>query len=60
MRQSPFFDKVAGLRPAALLKKTLWHRCFSVNFEKFLRAPFFIENLHRLLLHFQTNPLKNR
>ena len=26
-------------RPAALLKKRLWHRCFPVNFAKFLRTP---------------------
>ena len=32
-----------GLRPASLLKKRLWHRCFSVNFGKFLKTPF----LHR-------------
>ena len=25
MRQSPYFSKVAGHRPATLLKKTLWH-----------------------------------
>ena len=25
---------------AALLKKRLWHRCFPVNFAKFLRTPF--------------------
>ena len=24
----------------ALLKKRLWHRCFHVNFAKFVRAPF--------------------
>ena len=30
--QSLFFNKVAGLRPATLLKKRLWHRCFPVNF----------------------------
>ena len=29
-----------GLRPATLLKKRLWHRCFPVNFAKFLRTPF--------------------
>ena len=23
----------------------LWHRCFPVNFKKFLRTPFFIEHL---------------
>ena len=34
--QSPFFNKVAGLRP--LLKKRLWHRCFPVNFASFLRT----------------------
>ena len=27
------------LRPANLLKKRLWHRCFSLNFVKFLRTP---------------------
>ena len=26
--QSLFFNKVAALRPATLLKKRLWHRCF--------------------------------
>ena len=36
--------------PATLLKKRLWHRCFSVNFERFLRIPFFIEHLRWLLL----------
>ena len=35
-----FFNKVAGLRPATLLKKRLWHRCFPVNFAKFLRNLF--------------------
>ena len=28
------------LRLATLLKKRLWHRCFPVNFVKFLRTPF--------------------
>ena len=27
------------MRPAALLKKRPWHRCFPVNFVKFLRTP---------------------
>ena len=48
--QSLFFNKVAGLRPAFLLKKRLWHICFPVNFVKFLRAPFYIEHLWWLLL----------
>ena len=36
--------KVAGLRPVTLLKMRLWHRCFPVNFMKFLRTPFFTEH----------------
>ena len=39
---SLFFNKV---RPAPLLKKRLWHRCFLVNFAKFLRILFFTEHL---------------
>ena len=50
LHQSLFFNKVAGLRPAALLKKRLWHRCFPLNFVKFLRTPFGIEHLWWLLL----------
>ena len=40
LRQSLFFNKVAGVRPATFLKKRLWHSCVPVNFVKFLRAPF--------------------
>ena len=47
--QSFFLNKVAGLRPATLLKKRLWYRCFPVYFAKFLRAPFLIEHLCWLL-----------
>ena len=47
---SLFFNKVAGLRPATLLKKRLWHWCFPVDFTKFLRTPFYIEHLWWLLL----------
>ena len=32
----PIFNNVADLRPAALSKRKLWHRCFSKNFVKFL------------------------
>ena len=39
--QNLFFNKVAGLRPATLLKKRPWHRCFPVSFAKFLRTPFY-------------------
>ena len=53
------FNKVAGLRSAASLKKRLWHRCFSVNFAKSLRTPMHRTHLDdcfsgRLLLKFQT------
>ena len=39
-------------QPATLLKKRLWHRCFPVNFVKFLRKPFLTEQLRKLLLFF--------
>ena len=39
--QSVFFNKVAGFRPAILLKKRLWHWCFPVNFTKFLENTLF-------------------
>ena len=45
-----FFNKFADLRPATLLKKRLWHRCFTVNSTKFLRTPFLTEHLRWLLL----------
>ena len=48
--QSPFFNKLAGLRAATLLKKRLWHRCFPVIFLEFLRTPFFTEHHPWLLL----------
>ena len=45
-----FLNKVAGLRPATLVKKRLRHRCFPVNFAIFLRTPFLTEHLWWLLL----------
>ena len=53
--QSLFFNKVTGLRPATLLKKRLWYRCFSVNFAKVLRTTFLQNTSGRLLLAFQWN-----
>ena len=41
-----------GLRPVTLLKKRLRHRCFSVNFAKFLRTPFLQNTSGRVLLCF--------
>ena len=34
------FNTSLGLRSATLVKRRLWHRCFPVNFVKFLRTPF--------------------
>ena len=39
--QSLLFNKVVGLRPATLLKKRLRHKCFPVNFAKFLSTRFY-------------------
>ena len=50
LRQSLFFNKVAGLWCATLLKKKLWHMCFPVNFVKFLRTLFLQSTSGRLLL----------
>ena len=49
--QSLFDNKVACLSSAILLKKRLWHRCFPVNFAKFLRIPFLQNTSRRLLLY---------
>ena len=52
--KSLFFNKVAGLRPVTLLKKTPWQKCFPVNFLKFFfqkssceifKSTFFTEQL---------------
>ena len=54
-----FFNKVPCLRPVTLLKNSLWHRCFPVNFVKFLRTSFFTEHLWWLLLK-QVKPKSNK
>ena len=43
--QSLSINKFAGLRPATLLIKRLWHMCFPVDFVKDLRTLFFIKRL---------------
>ena len=43
---------------ATLLKKRLWHRCFTVNFAKFLRASFLKEHLWWLLLKWGKSKLR--
>ena len=52
--QSLFFNKVACLRPAASLKKGLRHRCFPVNFARFLRTPILQNTSGWLLLQIFT------
>ena len=52
--QSLLLNKVAGL-----LKKRLWHRCFPVNFAKFLRTPFSQNTSRRLLLALLRNVHKS-
>ena len=46
------FVKFTGkqLKPTTLLKMRLWHRCFPVNFAKFLRIPCLTEHIRWLLL----------
>ena len=49
--QSLFFNKVAYLRPATLLKTRPWYSCFPVNFEEFWGTPFLQITFGRLLLN---------
>ena len=58
--QSLYFDKVAGMRTATLLKERLWHRCFPVNFAKFLRAPFLQKTSGGYFWKSQKNDMKLR
>ena len=47
---SRFVCVLRCLKPSTLLKKSLWHRCFPVNFAKFLGTPFLKNTSGRLLL----------
>ena len=38
-------EKLTTFPPATLSKKRPWHRCFLVNFVKFLKTLFFTEHL---------------
>ena len=40
-RRASFLKKVRGCKPATSLRKRLYHNCFLVNFERFLRTPFY-------------------
>ena len=47
------FSKFTGKQlcpTVTLLRKKLWHRCFPVNFAKFLRAPFLQNTSGRLFV----------
>ena len=44
--QSLLFNKVAGVKPATLIKRDSDTGFFSVNFAKFLRTPIFPEHFH--------------
>ena len=50
------FAKFTGncLRPAAFLKKRPLHRCFPVNFAKFLRTPFLQSTINELVTFSKT------
>ena len=48
--QEDTYNKVAPL-----LKKRLWHRCFPVNFVKFLTTPFLQNTFGGLLLQNSVN-----
>ena len=45
-----FFNKVPSLRPPTLSKKRLRHRCFRVNFAKFLKKTFLLDTFGWILL----------
>ena len=47
--------KLLASRRATLFKKRLWHRCFPVNFVKFLRRSF-LQNISRRLFPELKNP----
>ena len=48
------FNKVIGLKACNVIKRRLQHRCFPVNFQKFLKALFFTERFQWLLLSIPT------
>ena len=52
-----FFNKVVGLRPVTLLKKSLWHRCFPVILTKFLRTSSLLNTSYGCFWTFKQNLL---
>ena len=45
-----FQNLIDGRKACNFFKKTLWHKCFFVNYAKILRTPTFIEHIWWLLL----------
>ena len=60
MKKHTFLRISYGPRPATLLKKRMWHRCFPMTFAKFLGTSF-LQNvsgrLHLLKLYYFTEYL---
>ena len=56
--RSLFFNKAAGLE--AFIKKRFWHRCFPVNFAKFLRTLFSQNTSRKLLASNKIKTQKNK
>ena len=48
---SLYFNTIAGLRPATLLKRIIRYKCVLVNFAKFLKTLFFIDHFWWLFLN---------
>ena len=59
LHQSLFFNKISGLKPATLLKKGLWYRCFPVNFAKILITPFLQKTSGQLPLKLRSSYFEN-
>ena len=55
-----FTGNVAGLRPGTLFKKRLWHRCFPMNFAKFVRKSFLQNTSGRLFLKINDSKQRNQ
>ena len=49
------FLKKLQAEACVFIKKRLWHRCFRVNFTKFLRTPFLQNTSERLLLKLESS-----
>ena len=57
---SLFLIRIPAKRPATLLILRLWHRCFSANFEEFLRKTISQDICERLLLKMEASSVATR